>query len=111
MGGTEAGPTPYDLVAAALGACTAMTLRLYATRKGWPLDGVEVRLSHDRVHAEDCEACPSEAVWMDRLTRELVLRGPLTDAQRARLVEMADRCPVHLTLERSVRVETRLADA
>jgi putative redox protein len=110
-GGTEAGPTPYDLLAAALGACTAMTLRLYATRKGWPLEGVEVRLDHGRVHAEDCAACPDHEVGMDQLTREVVLHGPLTDAQRARLVEMADRCPVHRTLERGLKVRTRLAEA
>lgn len=108
VGGTEAGPTPYDLLAAALGACTGMTLRLYAARKGWPLTGVTVRLTHDRAHAADCEACEGGDARMDRLTRHLALAGPLTDEQRRRLAEIADRCPVHQTLERGFRVETVL---
>lgn len=108
VGGTEAGPTPYDLLAAALGACTAMTLRMYADRKGWPLRGTTVRLTHDRLHAEDCAACEEGDVRLDRLTRHLTLDGPLTDDQRRRLAEIADRCPVHQTLERGFHVETVL---
>ncbi|HLA62910.1 MAG TPA: OsmC family protein [Rhodothermales bacterium] len=109
VGGTEAGPTPYDFVVAALGACTAMTLRLYANRKGWPLDGVDVHLTHARVHAADCEACEKVPTGMDEVTRTVTLHGPLTDAQRARLLEMADKCPVHQSLERGLRVVTRAA--
>ncbi len=108
VGGTETGPTPYDFVVAALGACTAMTLRLYATRKGWPLDGVEVELLHGRLHAADCEACETAPRGMDHVTRVLTLHGDLTDAQRRRLLEMADRCPVHLTLEKGIHVTTEL---
>ena len=107
LGGTETGPTPYDLVAAALGTCTAMTLRLYADRKGWPLDGVDVHLTHARVHALDCAACEGHPRGMDEVTRVVTLRGPLSDEQRARLLEIADRCPVHETLVRGIRVVTR----
>lgn len=106
LGGTETGPTPYDLIAAALGTCTAITLRLYADRKGWPLDGVDVHLTHARVHAEDCLACEKQPRGMDEITRVVALRGPLTDEQRARLLEIADKCPVHETLVRGVRVVT-----
>ncbi len=108
VGGTEAGPTPYDLLAAALGACTAMTLRMYADRKAWPLQSVSVRLTHDRVHADDCAACEKKEAHLDRLTRHLTLGGPLSDEQRKRLVEIADRCPVHQTLERGFHIETVL---
>ena len=111
VGGTERGPTPYDLLGAALGACTAMTLRMYADRKGWPLHGVGVRLTHDRVGAADCEVCADEDTGMDRLTRHLALEGPLTEEQRRRLVEIADRCPVHQTLERASYVVTVLEAA
>ena len=107
LGGTETGPTPYDLVAAALGTCTAITLRLYADRKGWPLDGVDIRLTHARVHALDCATCEEQPHGMDEVTRVIALRGPLTDAQRVRLLEIADRCPVHETLARGIRVVTR----
>lgn len=108
VGGTETGPTPYDFVAAALGACTAMTLRLYANRKGWPLDAVEVDLLHARSHAADCEACDSAPHGLDHITRVVHLRGALSDEQKARLIQMADRCPVHLTLERGIHVTTKL---
>lgn len=110
IGGSDQGPTPYDLVAAALGACTAITLRMYADRKQWPLEQVDVLVAHDRVHAEDEAAAGGSAARpMDRLTRELRFTGPLTDEQRTRLREIADRCPVHRTLEAGLRVET-LAD-
>ncbi len=108
VGGTDTGPTPYDLLTAALGACTGMTLRMYADRKGWPLDEVTVRLRHDKVHAEDDERCEDTAAKIDRLQREIALDGPLDDDQRARLLEIADRCPVHRTLDSGVRIETAL---
>ncbi len=109
-GGTGAGPTPYDMAAAALGSCTAVTLRLYADRKEWPLEGVTVRLSHGRVHADDCLACEEKDVGMFRITRTLVLRGPLTDEQRQRLLQIADRCPVHKTLENGIQIISKVAD-
>ncbi len=105
-GGTDAGPTPYDLLAAALGSCIGMTLRLYADRKGWPLQRVDVTLRHSRLHREDCAQCPEEDIGMDRLERRIDLTGPLSDEQRARLLEIAERCPVRRTLGRGVRVES-----
>jgi putative redox protein len=97
IGGDDAGPDPYTLLLGALGACTAMTLQMYARRKGWPLQGVEVRLRHDRTYAEDCEQV-DEDCRIERITRRLRLLGPLDDEQRARLKEVAARCPVHKTL-------------
>jgi len=108
-GGSNAGPSPYDLLVAGLGACTAMTLRMYATHKGWPLEDVVVRLRHRKVHARDCEECQTQGnVKVDRIERELELIGSLDEAQRQRLLEIANRCPVHRSLESEVRVVTRL---
>lgn len=106
VGGTDTGPTPYDLLLAALGACTSMTLRLYADRKGWPLHDVRVELRHDKIHAEDCANCETQVGRVDRIQRIVHLEGPLDDEQRKRLLEIADRCPVHRTLESEVVVET-----
>ena len=97
IGGDDAGPDPYTLLLGALGACTAMTLQMYARRKGWPLHGLEVRLRHDRTYADDCEQL-GEDCRIERITRRLRLLGPLDDEQRARLQEIAARCPVHKTL-------------
>ena len=108
LGGTDAGPTPYDYLLAALGGCTAMTLRMYADRKGWPLESVTVRLSQDRIHATDCEECETEEGRIDRIGREVELEGPLEDEQRRRLLEIADMCPVHRTLKAEVLVENSL---
>ena len=109
VGGTEAGPTPYDFLSMALGTCTSMTLRMYADRKQWPLEGVTVDVSHDRIHAADCEDCETKDGRLDRLSRTITLEGPLDDAQKARLLEIANRCPVHRTLRSEIVVETRLA--
>ena len=109
VGGTNAGPTPYDYLLTALGSCTTMTLRMYADRKGWPLESATVRLTHRKVHARDCVACESEAGFVDEVTREIELTGPLSPEQRERLRSIADRCPVHKTLHGEVVVTSRLA--
>ncbi|MEC7519909.1 MAG: bifunctional alpha/beta hydrolase/OsmC family protein [Myxococcota bacterium] len=110
LGGTDTGPTPYDLLLAALGACTSMTLRLYADRKKLSLDAVRVTLRHDRHHATDCEGCEESPKLVDRIRRVIELEGDLDAAQRARLLEIADKCPVHRTLENEIRIETSLTD-
>ena len=104
VGGTDAGPTPYEAMLGALGACTAMTLRMYADRKGWPLEAVHVRLRQARAHELDCENCTTADVGPHRLEREVELEGPLDDEQRRRLLQVADRCPVKQALERGVQV-------
>jgi uncharacterized OsmC-like protein/alpha/beta superfamily hydrolase len=109
VGGFDAGPSPYDLLAAALGTCTSMTLRLYADRKRLPLDRVTVAVEHDKVHADDAAEADGRAPSLDRFTRVLQLEGALDDAQKTRLAEIAARCPVHRTLEQASRIDTRLA--
>ena len=106
--GDDAGPTPYDLLLAALGACTSMTLRMYADRKGWPLERVRVTLRHSRIHAKDCADCETSVGFVDKIDRDIELTGDLDDAQLQRLLQLADRCPVHQTLTSEVHITTSL---
>ena len=109
VGGNDEGPNPYELLLAALGACTSMTVRIYAERKQWPLQGVEVRLAHSRIHAEDCAECDTKQGMLDRIEVEITFIGDLSDDQRHRLLEIANICPVHRTLVSEVQIRTRLA--
>jgi uncharacterized OsmC-like protein len=111
VGGKDEGPNPYELLLMSLGACTSMTLRLYATRKALPLEHVVVRLRHSKVHAEDCANCENKAAMIDRIDRAIELVGALDEAQRTRLLQIADMCPVHRTLSAKIDIRTTLAGA
>lgn len=110
IGGKDKGPNPYDMLLAALGTCTSMTLLMYARRKQWPLEQVQVCLSHDRIYARDCETCETQTGKVDRIQLEIRLTGNLTADQVERLQEIARRCPVHqtLTTETKIEVSTQL---
>jgi len=108
VGGTDAGPSPYEMLLAALGSCTAMTLRIYADRRKWPLERVRVTLQHRKVHAEDCAECERKPTKMDVVDRIIALEGALTEEQRTKLLEIAERCPVHQTLRGPIQVNTRV---
>src|SRR5688572_20256842 len=109
VGGTDLGPTPYELLLMALGSCTAMTLRIYADRKKWPLKNATVSLRQVRSHASDCENCETTAVGVTRIERKIELTGEMTDEQRERLMAIAERCPVQQTLGRPIEVSTNPA--
>jgi uncharacterized OsmC-like protein/alpha/beta superfamily hydrolase len=109
-GGANTGPTPYEFLVAGLGACTSMTIRMYADRKNWPVEGVVVRLKHRKIHKEDCQDCEVKSRKIDLIEREIELLGPLSRQQRDRLLEIADRCPVHRTLRSETLIESRLKE-
>jgi putative redox protein len=106
VGGADSGATPYDLLLAGLGACTAITVRMYAERKGWPLRRVTVRVRHQRIHATDCQGCETTIGLVDHIERELEFDGELTGDQCARLLDIAERCPVHRMLNSEVLIST-----
>lgn len=106
-GGMDAGPSPYEFLLTALGTCTCITVRMYAQRKRWPLEAVRVTLTHAKAHAEDCVACESEVRIMDNVEVEISLTGNLSEEQRATLLQIAGRCPVHRTLTSTMRIQTR----
>ena len=105
--GDDAGPTPDDLLLAGLGACTSMTVRMYADRKGW-LERVRVTLRHSRIHAKDCVGCETTKGWIHHIDRDIELAGDLDDTQRQRLLDIAERCPVHQTLTSEIQIATSL---
>ncbi|HEY3487476.1 MAG TPA: OsmC family protein [Gammaproteobacteria bacterium] len=107
-GGLNKGPNPYSYLLAALGACTSMTLRLYANHKQLPLQGVRVKLRHSKVHAEDCVECNDKSSMIDHIERSIELTGDLTEAQRARMLEIANKCPVHRTLTSKIKIVSTL---
>ncbi len=108
VGGTNSGPTPYDYLLAGLGACTAMTLRMYADRKQWPLDSVAVSLRHHKNNSTDCQDCENGSPAVDNIMRQIEINGDLNDRQRRRLLEIANRCPVHRTLLSNIQIDTKI---
>ena len=107
-GGTNTGLAPYDFLMAGLGSCTAMTIRMYADRKQWPLERVTVQLHHEKIHAEDCAECETKAGKIDRIERVITVTGKLDETQRQSLLAIADKCPVHRTLHSELNIRTRL---
>lgn len=110
LGGNDAGPDPYDFLLMGLGACTSMTIRMYAERKHMPLTKVHVQLSHRKIHAEDCSDCETYEGKVDEVQREITLEGDLSEEQRQRLLDIANLCPVHKTLSSEIKIRSRLVD-
>jgi len=108
LGGSDTGPNPYDLLMAALGSCSSITLRLYADRKGWDLRGIEIKLRHEKIHLKDCKDCESPNAKIDVIHRDITLIGNLSEEHRQRLLEVSDRCPVARTLKSEIRIESHL---
>ncbi|MEX1011929.1 MAG: OsmC family protein [Balneolaceae bacterium] len=109
-GGKNLGPDPYDLLLMSLGTCSVVTLRMYAERKGWPLEDIYVELRHFRDHASDCDDCSDPGKKIDKIEKEFIFRGELTEEQKTRLLEIADKCPVNRTLKGEVEVRSELGD-
>jgi len=109
VGGADKGPNPYELLLAALGSCTSMTLRMYANHKKLDVQSIEIELHHSRIHAEDCATCEEQSALVDKITRIIKLTGQLTDKQRARMLEIANQCPVHKTMKNQIVIETKYA--
>jgi len=109
-GGSDAAPGPYDYLLIALGVCTSMTVGLYARRKQWPLENITVSLRHSRIHAKDCEECETKEGMLDRIETEIELTGSLSSEQRAKLMEIAAKCPVHRTLKSEINIRLRAAE-
>jgi uncharacterized OsmC-like protein len=109
-GGGDEGPDPYELLLSALGACTGMTIRMYADRQGWPLRMVRTRLRHRKIHAQDCADCETKEGLVDLIEMKILLEGEISDEQRQRLLEIADKCPVHRTLTSEIQIESSLSD-
>jgi putative redox protein len=110
LGGTNLGPTPFEYLTSALGSCTSMTLRMYADRKEWPLESVNVKLKHKKIPAEECESCETKQGKIDQFDRDIELEGPLDQDQKKRLLQIADRCPVHRTLKSEIIINTKLKE-
>jgi len=107
-GGTDTGPGPYEYLVAALGACTTMTLRMYVKRKGWAVGRISCVVTHDHVHADDCVDCEKQDVKLDRIVRTIRIEADLDDERRQRLLEIANKCPVHRTLTSKIVIDTKL---